>query len=179
MFYDIYKDSPVGRLLLLSDGKNLTGVQMEGQRCSHIEKNWEQYKNLPIFLQVKEWLDDYWKGNNPDIAKLQLKMCGSAFQQKVWSILQTIPYGQCTTYGAIAKRISQTSEKTRMSAQAVGGAIGHNPICIIVPCHRVVGAHGNLTGYVGGIDKKVILLRHEGLDVTKFSWPKKTLLNHD
>ena len=173
MFYDIYSDSPVGRLLLLSDGESLTGLQMEGQRYNHIEKGLVQSKNLPIFLQVKEWLDEYWQGNRPDIAGLTLKMQGSAFQQKVWSILQTIPYGRYITYGDIAKQISQIMGKPKMSAQAVGGAVGHNPICIIVPCHRVIGAHGNLTGYDGGIDKKIILLRHEGVDMVKFSLSKK------
>ncbi len=172
MFYSIYSDSPVGQLLMTSDGQNLTGLQMNKQRYDHIAENWLQNDDLPIFLQTKQWLDDYWQGKKPSIAELALKPQGSEFQQKVWRILQTIPYGEYITYGYIAKQVAQECSKAKMSAQAVGGAVGRNPICIIIPCHRVIGANGNLTGYDGGVDKKVILLRHEGFDMSQFTLPK-------
>lgn len=173
MFYAFYNDSPVGRLLMISDGQNLTGLQMNKQRYNHIAADWVQAENLPVFAKTKQWLDDYWHDKNPSLNGLPLKPQGSEFQQKVWRILQTIPYGKYLTYGDIAKQVARECGKARMSAQAVGGAVGHNPICIIIPCHRVIGANGNLTGYDGGVDKKVILLRHEGFDMTKFTMPKQ------
>ncbi|MCI5634267.1 MAG: methylated-DNA--[protein]-cysteine S-methyltransferase [Alphaproteobacteria bacterium] len=172
MFYSFYSDSPVGQLLMTSDGQNLTGLQMNKQRYNHIAENCLQNNDLPIFLQTKQWLDDYCQGKKPSIAGLALKPQGSEFQQKVWRILQTIPYGEYITYGYIAKQVAQECGKAKMSAQAVGGAVGRNPICIIIPCHRVIGANGNLTGYDGGVDKKVILLRHEGFDMSQFTLPK-------
>lgn len=173
MFYTFYNNSPVGRLLMISDGQNLTGLQMNKQHYSHISEDWIKNENLPVFLQTEHRLDDYWSDKKPSIAGLPLKPCGSDFQQKVWEILKTIPYGEYLTYGDIAKQVAQECGKTKMSAQAVGGAVGHNPICIIIPCHRVIGANGNLTGYDGGVDKKVILLRHEGFDMSKFTLPKQ------
>ncbi len=173
MFYSFYSASPVGRLLMTSDGQNLTGLQMNKQRYNHIADDWAQNDDLPIFLQTKQWLDDYWQDKRPSIANLPLKPHGSEFQQKVWRILQTIPYGEYITYGDIAKQVAQECGKARMSAQAVGGAVGHNPICIIIPCHRVIGSNGNLTGYDGGVDKKVILLQHEGFNMSKFTMPKQ------
>lgn len=173
MFYAFYNDSPVGRLLMTSDGQNLTGLQMNRQRYNNIAADWVQADNLPVFVQTKQWLNDYWQGKKTSIADLPLKPQGSEFQQRVWRILQTIPYGEYITYGDIAKQIAEDCGKHRMSAQAVGGAVGHNPICIIIPCHRVIGANGNLTGYDGGVDKKVILLRHEGFDMSKFTMPKQ------
>lgn len=173
MFYAFYNDSPVGRLLMISDGQNLTGLHMNKQRYNHIAADWVQAENLPVFAQTKQWLNDYWQGKKPSPNGLPLKPQGSEFQQKVWRILLAIPYGKYLTYGDIAKQVARECGKSRMSAQAVGGAVGHNPICIIIPCHRVIGANGNLTGYDGGVDKKVILLRHEGFDLTKFTMPKQ------
>ena len=106
------------------------------------------------------WLDLYFAGKEPDFSPA-LNPTGTAFQMSVWAILQTIPFGETTTYGAIARRLEEQTKK-RMSAQAVGGAVGRNPISIIVPCHRVIGADGSLTGYAGGLDKKEYLLRTEG-----------------
>ncbi len=112
-------------------------------------------------------------GEKPKISELKLAPKGGEFRQSVWKILCEIPYGETTTYGEIAKEIAHLNDIERMSAQAVGNAVGHNPISIIIPCHRVVGASGNLTGYAGGIDKKIFLLKHEGIDTEKFYVPRK------
>lgn len=123
-------------------------------------------------IKTKKWLDRYFKGEKPQIAELDLAPIGSDFAQNVWKILCDIPYGQITTYGNIAKKVAEIMNKNTMSAQAVGGAVGHNPISIIIPCHRVVGTNGNLTGYAGGIDKKIFLLKHEQVDMRKLFIPK-------
>ena len=172
MFYSYYPNSPVGELLMTSDGSNLTALQMNTQRYNHIQNNWIRQDDLEVFCQTKKWLNNYWQGKNPSLKNLSLKPQGSDFRQKVWNILQKISYGQYLTYGDIAKQIAKEYGKTKMSAQAIGGAVGHNPICIIIPCHRVIGSNGNLTGYDGGIDKKIILLQHEGFDLSKFSLPR-------
>ena len=112
------------------------------------------------------------KGEKPDIKELSLKPQGSLFRQEVWKLLCEIPYGEVTTYGKIAKVVAQKLHKEKMSGQAVGNAVGHNPISIIIPCHRVVGTSGSLTGYAGGIDKKIALLKHEGVDMTHYFIPK-------
>ena len=119
------------------------------------------------------WLDRYFAGENPQISELPLAPSGSDFRQMVWKILCDIPSGQTTTYGEIAKKIAARTGRSTMSAQAVGGAVGHNPISIIIPCHRVVGTNGSLTGYAGGIDKKIALLELEGVDMTKYFVPTK------
>lgn len=146
--------SPLGTLTLTSDGSALTGLWLKTQTLP--EADYIRRDDLPVFQQTIQWLEQYFLGNAPDIRTLPLSPSGTEFQQKVWNILRTIPYGEVTTYGAIAKELSPT-----MSAQAVGGAVGRNPISIIIPCHRVVGSKGRLTGYAGGIDNKVWLLRHE------------------
>ena len=153
MFFTTYP-SPLGELTLTSDGQALTGLWMDTQSPSLTE--YTRRDDLPIFLQTKHWLGDYFLGNRPDPATLPLSPAGSPFQRKVWDILLTIPYGETATYGAIAKMLSPT-----MSAQAVGGAVGRNPISIIIPCHRCLGANGRLTGYAGGLQNKAWLLRHE------------------
>ena len=112
-------------------------------------------------------------GEKPDISELKLAPKGSEFRQTVWRILCEIPYGKTTTYGEIAKEIAHLNGLERMSAQAVGNAVGHNPISIIIPCHRVIGTNGSLTGYAGGIDKKIFLLNHEGVDTDNFYVPRK------
>ena len=125
-----------------------------------------------MFAQTKKWLDIYFTGKAPDFTP-PLSMEGiSPFRRRVWEIMLTIPFGQTMTYGNIAKLIEKETGK-RVSAQAAGGAVGHNCISIIIPCHRVVGAGGNLTGYAGGIDKKIALLKNEGADVSAFTLPKK------
>ena len=146
--------SPLGQLTLTSDGTSLTGLWMDTQAIPGDEYICQD--DVPVFLQAKAWLKEYFLGNNPDIQTLPLCPTGTAFQQKVWAILLTIPYGETVTYGHIAKMFSPT-----MSSQAIGGAIGRNPISIIIPCHRVLGVNGRLTGYAGGIHNKAWLLRHE------------------
>ena len=165
MFCFSYYDSPLGRLLLASDGKNLTGVWFEKQKyyAAGLSETAKNNDSLPIFKQTKNWLDCYFKKQNPTCSDLPLAPYGNNFRQCVWRILQEIPYGQVMTYGAIAKEVCRRLNKTSMSAQAVGGAVGHNPISIIIPCHRVVGANGSLTGYAGGLDIKTHLLALEGV----------------
>ena len=145
--------SPVGDLRLTSDGEALTGLWLPPQMCN--DSHWEQADNLAIFNSAKTWLECYFAGN-PGAVEFPLSPAGTVFQRRVWEILLTIPYGQTTTYGAIAKQLGET-----MSAQAVGQAVGKNPISIIIPCHRCLGAKGQLTGYAGGIENKKWLLRHE------------------
>jgi len=133
-----------------------------------IEKN-----DIPIFGTAKNWLDRYFAGDKPDIAELPLAPIGGEFRQSVWNILCEIPYGKVITYGAIAKKMAGKMGRGSMSSQAVGGAIGHNPISIIIPCHRVVGSNGSLTGFAGGIQMKVKLLELEGADMSSLFIPKK------
>ena len=126
-----------------------------------------------MLLQAKKWLDRYCNGEKPDISELPLAPMGSDFRKEVWDILCTIPYGEVMTYGQIADIIAKRHGKAKMSAQAVGGAVGHNPVSLIIPCHRVVGTNGSLTGYAGGLGKKITLLKHEGVDTDKLIVPTK------
>lgn len=175
MYYKTNYSSPVGLIMIVSDKDNIVGLWIENQKyySGNIKDEMVTDDNLPIFSLAKKWLDRYFKGEKPDISELPLAPNGGDFRQEVWSILCEIPYGECITYGDIAKKIAKKRGKEKMSSQAVGGAVGHNPISIIIPCHRVVGTNGNLTGYAGGIDKKIKLLKHEGLDMSKFSIPTK------
>ena len=161
MLYTSHYASPLGGMTLVSDGTALVGLYFDGQKyaAEGLDATHTQ-KNLPIFKEVRRWLDVYFSGRKPDFTP-PIAPAGTAFQQSVWEILRTIPYGQTVTYGAIARRIEQNTG-CRMSAQAVGGAVGRNPISILIPCHRVVGTNGSLTGYAGGIDKKERLLQWEG-----------------
>lgn len=129
-------------------------------------------KNLAVFDQTRRWLDLYFSGREPGFTPA-LNPVGSAFRRAVWEILLKIPYGKTTTYGQIAREIAAARGLAKMSAQAVGGAVGHNEISIIIPCHRVIGAHGNLTGYAGGIDRKIKLLKLEGVDMQGLFTPAK------
>ena len=147
--------SPIGEMLIVSDGEAICGVWFYGQKHFPSFENLIQKDDLAVFRDVKNWFDDYFNGSNPKI-DFKLNPRGSQFRQKVWAILSEIRYGETMTYGEIASKISPT-----MSAQAVGGAVGHNPISILIPCHRVLGANGKLTGYAGGIDKKEELLKLE------------------
>lgn len=152
-FYTDY-ESPLGKMLIVSDGEAICGVWFYGQK--HFPSlELEADDDLAIFQEVKKWFDDYFKGKNP-LINFKLNPKGTEFRVKVWKILSEIKYGETMTYGEIASRISPT-----MSAQAVGGAVGHNPISILIPCHRVLGANGKLTGYAGGIDRKIELLKLE------------------
>lgn len=149
-------DSPLGGITLASDGQALTGLWFDGQRYfgSMVDAQHEKRAVLPIFKETSRWLDIYFSGCIPDFMP-PLSLRGTPFQRRVWNALLTIPYGQTVTYGDLAHRLGCRS------AQAVGGAVGRNPISIIVPCHRVVGADGSLTGYAGGLDRKRALLELE------------------
>ena len=160
----IYKyNSPLVPLTVASDGKTIIGLWFEGQKyyADTPGADFEE-KDLPIFELARKWLDEYFTGKEPEFS-LPISMNSSPFRMKVGEILKEIPYGQTVTYGEIARIIEKESGK-RVSAQAVGGAVGHNPISIIVPCHRVIGAHGKLTGYAGGVDIKLRLLELESVD---------------
>ena len=163
MLYKTYYKSPIGNLMLVSDGDNLVGLYIENQKyyLNGIKQELTSKDNLQVFENTKKWLDRYFAKEKPSIKEIPIAPKGGEFRQKVWKILCEIPYGKTTTYGEIAKRIAKEMDKEKMSAQAVGNAVGHNPISIIIPCHRVVGKDGSLTGYAGGIEKKRILLELE------------------
>lgn len=165
--------SPLGGITIASDGSALTGLWFDGQKYFG-DTLPEQYEagELPVFDAAKKWLDIYFQGNSPDFTP-PLLLDASPFRKTVWEILLTIPFGETMTYGEIADKIAEQKGVARMSAQAVGGAVGHNPISIIVPCHRVVGTNGSLTGYAGGIDKKVKLLTLEKTEMSGLFIPKK------
>lgn len=156
MFYGKYS-SPLGDMIITSDGEAICGVYYCGQKYFPKMDDLVKNDNLAVFDDVKQWFDNYFSGKNPEI-NFKLNLQGSEFRLKVWRILSEISYGETMTYGEIASRISPT-----MSAQAVGGAVGHNPIAIIIPCHRVLGVNGKLTGYAGGLDKKIKLLKLENI----------------
>src|SRR5699024_662380 len=147
MYYKTTYTSPVGLLTLASDGDNIVGLWNEGQKYhgAKIATEMIEKDDIPIFDRVKKWLDQYFLAKKPDISELPLAPIGGEFRQTVWHILCQIPYGEVTTYGDIAKMVALKMNKSTMSSQAVGGAVGHNPISIIIPCHRVVGANGSLT----------------------------------
>ncbi|MBQ3394067.1 MAG: methylated-DNA--[Oscillospiraceae bacterium] len=162
-------DSPLGRLHLASDGENLTGLWMDGQKYYAATIKGEELadgSNIPVLDEAEAWLKEYFEGRQPSPGRLRLAPKGSPFRQKVWKILLSIPYGQTMTYGSIARKLCEEDGLDSMSAQAVGGAVGHNPISIIIPCHRVLGSDGSLTGYAGGIEKKSFLLSLEGIDIS-------------
>lgn len=175
MHYLTKYHSPVGLITLASDDKKLVGLWLKGQKYFGDTMSGEtsEKNELPVFSATKKWLDRYFAGEKPDVLELPLAPEGSAFRQSVWNILCEIPYGEVVTYGYIAKRMAKIAGKKAMSAQAVGGAVGHNPISIIIPCHRVVGSNASLTGYAGGIKTKIKLLELEGVDTACFSVPKK------
>ena len=153
--------SPLGEMLLAADEAGVTGLWFARQKyfALHLDKEQEE-KEIPLFGAAKRWLDVYFSGREPDFT-VPLHFTGTAFQNEVWQILCTIPYGRTATYGEIAKQLAARKGLPHMSAQAVGGAVGHNPISILVPCHRVVGAGGSLTGYAGGLQRKRRLLALE------------------
>lgn len=153
----------MGNILLAADDIGLTGLWLAGQKYFALRLDAEHSeKEIPTLTQAKKWLDIYFAGQEPHLS-IPLHFVGTAFQKEVWQILCSIPYGRTITYGAIAERIASQRGIRQMSAQAVGNAVGHNNISIIVPCHRVVGQNGSLTGYAGGIDKKAWLLALEGI----------------
>lgn len=173
MQYISHYHSPLGDILLAADTIGLTGLWFEGQKyfALHLDKKHEE-RELPVIEQAKCWLQTYFSGKEPDFT-VPLHFTGTDFQNQVWEILRSIPYGNTITYGQAAKQIAVKRGLPHMSAQAVGSAIGHNPMSVIVPCHRVVGTNGSLTGYAGGIDKKIKLLELENVDMKNFFIPRK------
>ena len=158
MEYRTVYPSPLGPLTLASDGASLTGLWLKGQKYFGGDAAlWETKDDVPVFAAAFRWLDDYFAGEQPDPEALPLAPAGTDFRQAVWQQLLQIPYGETVTYGDIAQRIGCAS------ARAIGGAVGRNPISIIIPCHRVLGADGSLTGYAGGTECKRWLLAHEEL----------------
>jgi len=162
MIYIQSYSSPIGPYTITADGENLTGIWRDRQKYygKGVLLSEAVRKKLLVFDQARDWLDRYFAGREPDILELPLAPMGSKFCQSVWRELCKIPYGKTTTYGAIAKKIGCKS------ARAVGQAVGHNPISIIIPCHRVVGTNGSLTGYAGGLSIKIKLLELEGVTLT-------------
>lgn len=163
--YRMHYDSPLGGMLAVADDEGLIGLWFEGQKyfapqlCADCA-----LQETPVLQMTRRWLDLYFSGKEPDFFP-PLHLQGSAFRMAVWALLQQIPYGRVVTYGAIARKFATQRGLTQMSAQAVGGAVGHNPISILVPCHRVIGTDGSLTGYAGGLEKKRALLTLEGIKI--------------
>ena len=166
-------DSPCGTITAASDGSAVCGLWFEGHKYMQESLPEKSVRNDadPVLVQLKGWLDAYFAGKRPAINELPLAPVGTDFRQSVWRALREIPYGQTVSYGELAQQVA--SERGKASARSVGGAVGHNPISIVVPCHRVVGADGSLTGFGGGIANKVRLLEHEGVDMTRLYVPKK------
>ena len=179
MYYRTTYGSPFGEMIIACDGegKHIAGLWFTGQKyfCGTLPEMPEVKENVPILQEAKDWLDAYFAGKKPAIAKLPLAPAGGVFRQEVWKLLCEIPYGNVTTYGEIAAKIAQKMGRAAMSAQAVGGAVAHNPISVIIPCHRVIGTNGSLTGYAGGIDIKIKLLAHEGVDLSLFPRAKREI----
>lgn len=163
-YYKTFYNSPVGKLIIVCDNKeNITELCLLKQNTD--TENLSEVNDLEIFRRTKDWLNRYFRGENPEKKELPLKPKGSDFRQEVWKILCDIPYGKTVSYGEIAKIIAKKQKKEKMSAQAVGGAIAHNPIMIIIPCHRVIGKNGYLTGFSAGIETKIKLLQTEGVKI--------------
>ena len=173
MQYIYSYQSPLGGITIASDGTALTGLWFDGQKYfAEGLAETAAAKTLPVFNETVRWLDIYFGGRRPDFTP-PLNLKGTAFRKEVWQLLLQIPYGKTTTYGKLAAQLAAHRGLKQMSAQAVGGAVGHNPISIIVPCHRVVGTGGSLTGYAGGLAKKLALLKLEGIDTANFTLPAK------
>ena len=161
MLYTNHYSSPLGSILLAADDTGLTGLWFEGQK--YYAKDLipgAAHKDLPVFRETTRWLNLYFQGKEPDFCPA-LHPCGTAFQKEVWEILLTIPYGKTMTYGEIAAKIAERNGLEKMSARAVGSAVGKNKISLLIPCHRVVGAGDKLTGYAGGVERKEYLLNLE------------------
>ncbi len=167
MEYTHHYDSPLGGIMMASDGEALIGLWFDGQKYFADTLSEEHTaKNLPVFEQTDHWLDIYFSGKAPDFIP-PLNMKATPFRKTVWEILLSIPFGHTMTYGEIAGMIAKQKGLPSMSAQAVGGAVGHNSISLIIPCHRVIGSNGNLTGYAGGLEKKRSLLAMESIATRK------------
>ena len=170
--YIHYYNSPLGRITLASNGNALTGLWFDGQKYfgSTLAKEYIP-KDLPVFGQASHWLDIYFSGKSPGFTPL-VSLNTTPFRKSVWEIMLKIPFGQTMSYKEIALEIAEQSGLGHMSAHAVGGAVAHNPVSLIIPCHRVIGSNGNLTGYAGGIDKKIKLLDMENVDTKTLFIPK-------
>ena len=175
MLFGTHVESPLGDIFIVSDENSIVRLYINQDKWSQQTLNEESIynPNIPPLISGRQWIDDYFSLKRPDIIDLSLAPIGGEFKQTVWNIVAKIPYGETMTYGDIAKETAKRMSKTVMSAQAIGRAVGSNPIPIIVPCHRVMGANGNLTGYYYGLDTKIRLLRHEGVDTSLFHAPKK------
>lgn len=177
MYNSMTYPSLLGDLHLLSDNHSIVGLWMDEHKYK--EDVWPlgsiDNSQSEVLLKAKSWLDDYFAAKQPPIDQLPLSPLSlTPFRQLIWKLLEDIPYGQVVTYGYLAQKAAGIMAKERMSSQAVGGAVGHNPISIIIPCHRVVGSNGSLTGYGGGIHNKIKLLQHEGVDLSQFHIPQST-----
>lgn len=166
MEYNFEYKSPIGSIIITSDETEITGLRFKGESEAEVLSD-KKYKETSAIKEGKKWLDLYFSGKNPGYIPA-INPTGTEFQKLVWKLLLEIPYGKTTTYGEIAGKIAEIKNVSRMSAQAVGGAVGKNPIAIIIPCHRVVGKNGKLTGYRYGMDKKISLLALEGANMVKF-----------
>lgn len=166
MEYNFEYKSPIGSIIITSDETEITGLIFKGESEAEVLSD-KKYKETSAIKEGKKWLDIYFSGKNPGYIPA-INPTGTEFQKLVWKLLLEILYGKTTTYGEIAGKIAEIKNVSRMSAQAVGGALGKNPIAIIIPCHRVVGKNGNMTGYAYGVDKKISLLALEGADMGKF-----------
>ena len=174
LYSTVYSHAELGDLIIASDGEAIVGLWIEGQKyfAGKVAGNLERQDDLPVFAQAHAWLDRYFAGDPLPVATLPLKPEGTPFQQRVWKLLASIPYGELRTYADLAAQITR-EDGGKTSARAVGTANGRNPISIILPCHRVVGSDDSLTGYAGGIARKVWLLEHEGVDLTCLYVPKR------
>lgn len=173
MIYIEHCHSPLGGITIAGNGSEITGLWFDGQKYfgESLPETYEESK-LPVFEETKRWLEIYFSGKAPNFTP-PLRMETTDFRRGVWEILLTIPFGQTMTYGEIARKMAEKRGLSQMSAQAVGGAVGHNAISLIIPCHRVVGTNGSLTGYAGGIEKKVQLLAMEKVDMSALFVPGK------
>lgn len=169
MIHTLSYASPLGPLWLAEQDGALRGLWFRGQKYeggSLFSQPPAVNSPPPLLTETARWLDEYFAGKNPDVSALPLAPAGSDFRQAVWQLLREIPYGQTTTYGALAAELARRTGRAKFSAQAVGGAVGHNPLSLLIPCHRVLGQGGLLTGYAGGLNKKAWLLTHEGASFT-------------
>jgi len=153
--------SPLGEIVLTADEVGITGLWFQGQKGAGAAPD-RAGAGGDFLAAAREWLDTYFQGRDPGPIP-PVHLAGTEFQRAVWDLLLEIPYGQTVTYGSLARRVAAARGLARMSAQAVGGAVGRNPVSILVPCHRVVGQDGSLTGYAGGLPRKAALLRLEGI----------------
>lgn len=175
MVYLGFWESPVGKIAMASRDNKLIGLWIKGQKnyLGDLNCPFREDSELEIFEKTRDWLDRYFKGEKPNINELDLAPEGSEFRKNVWRLLCEIPYGEVTTYGELAKKMAKLMNRDAIFPKAIGGAVSHNPIAIIIPCHRVNGSRGSLTGYAAGIEKKIKLLKLEKVDLTKFYIPKK------